>query len=53
MREIDDDVILIFITNLAQYAIDGYTVIDILKEMFTKYYLLEMIVRKLMKMVIP
>ena len=26
MREIDDDVILIFITNLAQYAIDGYTV---------------------------
>ena len=26
MRAIDDDVILIFITNLAQYAIDGYTV---------------------------
>lgn len=26
MREIDSDVILIFITNLAQYAIDGYTV---------------------------
>ncbi len=26
MREIDNDVILIFITNLAQYAIDGYTV---------------------------
>ena len=26
MREIDDDVILIFITNLAQYAIEGYKV---------------------------